>query len=140
MLNAYKDKTDIVLCFVSEKEIPYDYRDEAQQRRIIAEQFVGQGWRTAELIEEFPHLNFGGLPDPWWLHEGPPCELGFPQETEEHLAQRLAAFKGMIAARAEPRIAVVGHGDFFSRLIGRHLDNCEMAEWDPDVRISVMAR
>ncbi len=52
MLNAYKDKTDIVMCFVSEKEIPYDYRDEAQQRRIIAEQFVGLGWRTEELLDE----------------------------------------------------------------------------------------
>jgi 2-polyprenyl-6-methoxyphenol hydroxylase-like FAD-dependent oxidoreductase len=41
MLNAYKNKTDIIFCFVSEKEIPYDYRDEAQQRRVIAEQFVG---------------------------------------------------------------------------------------------------
>ena len=51
MLNAYKGKTDIVLCFVSEKEIPYDYRDEAQQRRIIAEQFTGLGWRTAELLD-----------------------------------------------------------------------------------------
>lgn len=52
MLNAYKDKTDIVLCFVSEQEIPYDYRDEAQQRRIIEEQFSGIGWRTAELLQE----------------------------------------------------------------------------------------
>jgi len=52
MLNAYKDKTDIIFCFVSEKEIPYDYRDEAQQRRIITEQFAGMGWRTAELLEE----------------------------------------------------------------------------------------
>lgn len=52
MLNAYKNKTDIILAFVSEKEIPYDHRDEVQQRRIIAEQFVGQGWRTAELLRE----------------------------------------------------------------------------------------
>ena len=52
MLNAYKDKTDIVFCFVSEQEIPYDYRDEAAQRRIIAEQFAGLGWRTAELLRE----------------------------------------------------------------------------------------
>ena len=87
------------------------------------------GRSTVELVAEFPHLNFGGLPDPWWLHEGPPCELGFPQETEAHLATRLVAFKAMIAERTERRIAVVGHGDFFSRLIGRHLDNCEMAEW-----------
>lgn len=50
MLNAYENKTDIIFGFVSEQEIPYDYRDEAQQRRIIAEQFAGQGWRTAELL------------------------------------------------------------------------------------------
>lgn len=52
MLNAYKNKTDIILCFVSEKEIPYDYRDEAQQRKIILDQFAGQSWRTTELLEE----------------------------------------------------------------------------------------
>ena len=89
------------------------------------------GRSTAELLQEFPHLDFGGLADPWWLHNGPPCELGFPQETEEHLAERLIAFKSMIMARPEQRLAVVGHGDFFSRLIGRHLENCEMAEWNP---------
>lgn len=52
MLNAYKDKTDIVFAFVSEQQLPYDYRDAAQQRRIIAEQFSGVGWRTAELLRE----------------------------------------------------------------------------------------
>jgi 2-polyprenyl-6-methoxyphenol hydroxylase-like FAD-dependent oxidoreductase len=52
MLNAYNNKTDIILCFSSEKEFPYDYRDEGQQRKIISEQFAGQGWRTPELLEE----------------------------------------------------------------------------------------
>ena len=52
MLNAYKDKTDIVFCFVSEQEIPYDHRNEAEQRRIISEQFAGVGWRTTELLAE----------------------------------------------------------------------------------------
>lgn len=52
MLNAYKNMTDIVFCFLSEKEIPYDYRDVAQQRKIISAQFAGQGWRTSELSEE----------------------------------------------------------------------------------------
>jgi 2-polyprenyl-6-methoxyphenol hydroxylase-like FAD-dependent oxidoreductase len=52
MLNAYKNKTDIIFGFVSEQEFPYDRRDEAQQRRIISEQFIGQGWRTAELLNE----------------------------------------------------------------------------------------
>jgi 2-polyprenyl-6-methoxyphenol hydroxylase-like FAD-dependent oxidoreductase len=52
MLNAYNSKTDIVLCFSSENEIPYDYRDEAQQRKIISEQFAGQGWKTPDLLEK----------------------------------------------------------------------------------------
>lgn len=52
MLNAYKDRTDIIFNFASDAEIPYDHRDEAQQRRMIAEQFAGVGWRTAELLAE----------------------------------------------------------------------------------------
>jgi 2-polyprenyl-6-methoxyphenol hydroxylase-like FAD-dependent oxidoreductase len=52
MLNAYKNNTDIILGFFSEQEITYDHRDEARQRKLIAEQFLGQGWRTAELLEE----------------------------------------------------------------------------------------
>jgi 2-polyprenyl-6-methoxyphenol hydroxylase-like FAD-dependent oxidoreductase len=54
-LNAYNNKTDIIFCFFSEKEIPYDYRDAEQQRKIILEQFAGQSWRTAELLEEIQH-------------------------------------------------------------------------------------
>lgn len=52
MLNAYNNKTDIAFCFYSEKEIPYDYRDQDQQRRIILEQFNNEGWRTRELLDE----------------------------------------------------------------------------------------
>ena len=52
MLNAYNNKTDIIFCFVSEEEIPYDYRDEEQQRKIIREQFTGESWKTAKLLEE----------------------------------------------------------------------------------------
>jgi len=55
MLNARGNKTDIILCFHSEKEIPYDYRDEAQQRKIILEQFAGESWRTAAFLEEVKH-------------------------------------------------------------------------------------
>ncbi|WP_158827287.1 FAD-dependent monooxygenase [Mucilaginibacter lacusdianchii] len=52
MLNAYNNKTDIILCFRSEDEIPYDYRDEEQQRKIILEAFKEQGWKTPELLDE----------------------------------------------------------------------------------------
>jgi len=52
MLNAYKNKTDIIFGFFSESEIAYDHRDEAGQRRIIRDQFAGEGWRVAELLRE----------------------------------------------------------------------------------------
>lgn len=52
MLNAYKQNTDIIFSFVSETEIPYDHRNEAQQRRIIADQFAAVGWRTRALLDE----------------------------------------------------------------------------------------
>jgi len=57
MLNAYNNKTDIIFCFVSESEIPYDYRDTAKQRQIILDQFAVQSWRTAELLEELQHAD-----------------------------------------------------------------------------------
>jgi 2-polyprenyl-6-methoxyphenol hydroxylase-like FAD-dependent oxidoreductase len=52
MLNAYNNKTDIIFCFNTEKEIPYDFRNQEQQKEIILEQFEGVGWRTSELLEE----------------------------------------------------------------------------------------
>lgn len=52
MLNAYNNKTDIILAFRSDNEIPYDYRNEEQQRKIILEQFEGGNWRTVELLKE----------------------------------------------------------------------------------------
>jgi len=52
MLNAYNGKTDICLAFFSAQEIPYDYRNEQQQRNIILDQFKGTGWRTAALLKE----------------------------------------------------------------------------------------
>jgi broad specificity phosphatase PhoE len=88
------------------------------------------GRAVAELQGDFPHLDFKSLTDPWWRHDAPVSPLGFPQESEAHLAERVAAFTAMIAARPEERIVVVGHGDFFRRLIGRHMANCERAEWD----------
>lgn len=55
IVNAYNGKTDIILCFSSDHEIPYDYRNEQQQRQIILEQFTGMKWRVSELLEEVQH-------------------------------------------------------------------------------------
>jgi 2-polyprenyl-6-methoxyphenol hydroxylase-like FAD-dependent oxidoreductase len=52
ILNAYNNKTDIIFCFFSEEKIPYDYRNEEEQRKIILDKFSGESWRTAELLTE----------------------------------------------------------------------------------------
>jgi len=52
MLNAYNNKTDIIFTYVAHEEVPYDYRDTAQQRQMIQDQFSGKGWRIAELLEQ----------------------------------------------------------------------------------------
>ena len=52
LLNAYNGKTDIIFWFFSESELPYDYRDTAQQQAIVLQQFADEGWRTAELLAE----------------------------------------------------------------------------------------
>jgi len=91
---------------------------------------VGRSIR--DLAEDFPMLDFAHLSDPWWHHGQPLNQHGFAIEPEHLLAERVAAFKAMIASRAEQRIAVVGHGDFFHRLIGRQMHNCEVVEWQPE--------
>ena len=52
MLNAYNGKTDIAFCFSSEKQIAFDRRKPDEQKRMIAEHFAGQNWRTRELLDE----------------------------------------------------------------------------------------
>lgn len=57
MLNAYNNKTDVIFMFLSEADIPYDYRDIAQQRSIIAANFAGEAWRSTELLEEISNSD-----------------------------------------------------------------------------------
>lgn len=51
MLNGYDDRTDIGLAFRSDCEIEYDYRDRAQQRALIHENFDGLVWKTPAALE-----------------------------------------------------------------------------------------
>ncbi len=57
MLNAYNGKTDIGFGFFSEQEIPYDRRNQAEQKRMIREHFEGQGWRISELLDEMSRCD-----------------------------------------------------------------------------------
>ena len=51
MLNGYDDRTDIGLAFRTEAEIDYDYRDRAQQRAMIHDQFDGLGWKVPTALK-----------------------------------------------------------------------------------------
>jgi glucosyl-3-phosphoglycerate phosphatase len=84
-----------------------------------------------QLAERFPHLDFSALSDPWWP-VGPVDDLGVPLESDDSFHARVAAFRSAIMARPESRIVVVGHGNFFGALLGRHLENCEVARWAPE--------
>lgn len=50
MLNGYDDRTDIALAFRSDRQIDYDYRDKAQQRRLIHDHFDGLGWKVPAML------------------------------------------------------------------------------------------
>ncbi len=50
MLNGYDDRTDIGFGFRTAGEIDYDYRDRAQQRRLIHERFEGLGWKVPAML------------------------------------------------------------------------------------------
>lgn len=81
------------------------------------------------LRSRFPHLSFDHLDDHWW-HRGPLDELGVPVEPDTSVDERVAAFRRALSQRTEQRIVVVGHGNFFARLVGRHLDNCEIVHFN----------
>ncbi|WP_428970386.1 FAD-dependent monooxygenase [Sphingomonas sp. Xoc002] len=50
MLNGYDDRTDIGFGFRTESEITYDYRDRAQQRRLIEERVGDLGWKVPAML------------------------------------------------------------------------------------------
>jgi 2-polyprenyl-6-methoxyphenol hydroxylase-like FAD-dependent oxidoreductase len=51
LLNGYDNQTDVALAFRAEREIGYDYRDRAQQRRMVHDHFDGLGWKIPAMLE-----------------------------------------------------------------------------------------
>ena len=78
------------------------------------------GRTRSELLAAFPDMkNWQGvdaMPEVWW-------STGF----EWDLPERVEAAIEFINSRPEKTIALVGHGGFFSRIIGYHLKNCGVA-------------
>lgn len=122
MLNTHNNKTDIVFCFRTEKEIPYDYRNEAQQRQIILEQFSGESWRTAELLEEVSNSKtfyFDKL-----------CQVKMPYWTKGRVALvGDAAYCASPAAGRGGSLAIDGAAAL-ADAFDKHPDNFELAFQD----------
>lgn len=88
------------------------------------------GRAPALLLQDFPHLAFDHLDEVWWHNEGEPDPRGFVYEPDHVFTGRVEQFRRWLAERPEQLIAVVGHGTFFSQLLGRFLGNCEVAVLD----------
>ncbi|MCW3106193.1 MAG: monooxygenase FAD-binding protein [Segetibacter sp.] len=119
MLNAYNNKTDIVLSFRSEKEISYDYRDKEQQRKIVLEQFAGKGWRTAELLEEVQHSEI--------FYFDKFCQIKMPSWTKSRVA--LVGDAGYCAspgAGMGGSLAIIG-ATALADALAKHNHNYELA-------------
>lgn len=82
------------------------------------------------LAREFPDLAFDHLDDPWWHHPDADAN-GVVIEPLESFHGRVASFRRWLGERPEAAIVVVGHGAFFSHLLGRVPANCEIIAWQP---------
>ena len=83
-----------------------------------------------ELKQDFPHLDFGHLDDPWWHHE-PETRGRFAVEPYETFQKRVTHFNEWVKSHAGQSIAVIGHATFFHALTGQWLQNCEVLPWTP---------
>jgi 2-polyprenyl-6-methoxyphenol hydroxylase-like FAD-dependent oxidoreductase len=127
ILNSYKDKTDIVLYFLSEQEISYNYRDTEQQKNIIIEQFTGNGWRTTELLKEVKNSDnfyFDKL-----------CQIKMPSWTKGRVALvGDSAYCASPAAGMGGSLAMQGAGALADAL-QKHNQNFELAFQDYNKRL-----
>ena len=88
------------------------------------------GRPPVELKQDFPHLDFDHLDDPWWHHE-PTAKTPFTIEPLHVFEERVSAFREWLAGHEAQRIAVIGHGTFFHALTGHWMQNCEVQRWQP---------
>lgn len=128
MLNAYNNKTDIIFSFFSEKEIPYDYRNIEQQRKIISDQFAGLGWKTADLLEEVQNAKD--------FYFDKFCQIKMPLWTKGRVA--LVGDAGYCASPAAGKgasLSIIGAAALAETLV-KHNGNFELAfqDYNKDLR------
>ena len=83
------------------------------------------GRSRAELQADFPDLVFDHLPDIWW-HTGIPNDQGYTIEPADVHQARGDDFIRALADMTPRPFAVVGHGDTFKAMTGKHMKNGEI--------------
>ena len=83
------------------------------------------GKQPDELKKIFPNLNFEKLEKYWWNNGKKIEEKTILFESIAELDLRVKKFQKFIKNREEKRIAIIGHGTFYSKIIGYYLNNCE---------------
>ncbi len=81
------------------------------------------GSPRSQLAARWPDFDFGALAERWWPE---------PEESEDALLARCAAFRTTMAATADwPHVAVVSHWGFIKGLTGHSLENGSLVPFDP---------
>jgi len=127
-LYAYNHKTDIIFTFRPEAEIPYDFRDQEQHKRIILEQFEGVGWRTKDLLKELIGAKS--------FYFDKFCQIKMPSWTKGRVA--LVGDAGYCASPAAGMggsLAIIG-ATALADALEKHNGNFELAfeEYNKDLR------
>lgn len=118
-LYAYNHKTDIIFTFRPVAEIPYDFRDQEQQKNIISEQFETVGWRTKELLKELINSKS--------FYFDKFCQIKMPSWTKGRVA--LVGDAGYCASPAAGMggsLAIIG-ATALADAFEKHNDNFELA-------------
>jgi len=82
------------------------------------------GSPRSQLVERWPAVDFGDLPERWWPE---------PEESEAELALRCALFRAAAARRPDwPHLVVVSHWGFIRGLTGQAMPNGSALRFRPD--------
>jgi broad specificity phosphatase PhoE len=101
-------------------DVPVEVMHEVRERFAFA---CDVGRHPDLLTAQFPHHEFGHLPDRWWPEA---------VETAEQTIERAAAFRSMMRARDDQATTVlVSHWAFILALTGTSVTNGEVLHYDP---------
>jgi len=87
------------------------------------------GSSPAELVKNYPLIDFSELKESWWYYEGE-NPRSITDEPKQKVAERVKQFKEFIAARPETFLVIVTHSSFIKHCTGAKtkIPNCAVQE------------